>query len=51
MVFALYVQDGKCEMVSRNGNIFKTFPQLVASIQEGLDVKEAIIDGRDRVPG
>jgi bifunctional non-homologous end joining protein LigD len=40
-----YVSDGKCELVSRRKNTYKSFKKLQAEIGESLKVKTAIIDG------
>jgi len=41
----VYVSDGKCEIYSKRGNVFKSFQKLQAEIAAGLPAKEAIIDG------
>lgn len=41
----VHVQDGKCRLVSRNGNEFKSFPALNESIPTELCVQSAVLDG------
>ena len=40
-----FVQDGKCRLVSRNGNDFKSFTNLCAAIPKHLKAKSAALDG------
>jgi bifunctional non-homologous end joining protein LigD len=40
-----YVRDDKVELVSRNGNTFKSFPDLCALIAGALTTSNAILDG------
>src|SRR5215472_7393512 len=40
-----YVEDGQCELVSRNGNTFHNFKDLATWIGENLRVENAVIDG------
>src|SRR5215831_19987926 len=40
-----YIENGKCELVSRNGNTFRNFKALPQWIGEHLPVKNAVIDG------
>lgn len=40
-----YFQDGKCELVSRKGHIYKRFEALNAEIAAALRVRSAILDG------
>jgi bifunctional non-homologous end joining protein LigD len=40
-----YVEGGVCRLVSRNGNTFKSFPDLCAAIPEELRAGAAILDG------
>jgi bifunctional non-homologous end joining protein LigD len=39
-----YVEEGKCKLVSRNSNLFKSFESLKASLGK-LRVQNAILDG------
>jgi bifunctional non-homologous end joining protein LigD len=38
-----YVENGSCELVSRNGNVYKSFTRLTKELAK-LPVKSAIID-------
>jgi ATP-dependent DNA ligase len=40
-----YVEKGKCDLVSRNGNTFRNFKDLALWIGENLRVENAVIDG------
>ncbi len=40
-----YVDNGQCLLVSRKGNIYKSFSELCEWIGEGLPVNNAILDG------
>jgi ATP-dependent DNA ligase len=40
-----YVRNGQVELVSRNGNTFKSFPELCALIPGALGVRDAVLDG------
>src|SRR5205085_1017301 len=40
-----HVEGGECQLVSRNGNAFRTFSELSAWIGERLRVTNAILDG------
>jgi len=40
------VQDGKGELISRNGNVFRGFTELSTWIAEHLKVESAVLDGR-----
>jgi bifunctional non-homologous end joining protein LigD len=37
--------SGRCTLVSRNGNIFKSFPDLCEDMGRGLAVRDAVLDG------
>jgi bifunctional non-homologous end joining protein LigD len=39
-----YISEGRCEVVSRRRNLYKTFEQLRSNLA-GLRVNDAIIDG------
>ncbi len=39
-----YVEEGKCRLISRNGNLFKSFESLKTSLGK-LRVQNAILDG------
>lgn len=41
----VYVNDGVCRLVSRNGNTFKSFPALSEAIPAELRTRSAILDG------
>src|ERR1700739_852431 len=38
-----YIEDGECEVVSRNGNVYKSFARLANEVAT-LPVKNAILD-------
>src|SRR5664280_1149803 len=40
-----YVEDGTAWLVSRKGNVYKSFPGLAAAIAGALPVRYAILDG------
>jgi bifunctional non-homologous end joining protein LigD len=40
-----YIQAGKGELISRNGNVFRGFADLATWIAENLRVESAVIDG------
>jgi bifunctional non-homologous end joining protein LigD len=40
-----YIDNGKCDLVSRNGNTFRNFKELAAWMAENLRVESAVIDG------
>src|SRR5689334_3129601 len=40
-----YVVDGLCRLVSRNGNVFKSFPALTAALPDELRAGAAVLDG------
>ena len=40
-----YIENGKCNLVSRNGNTFRNFKDLAQWIGEHLRVENAVIDG------
>jgi bifunctional non-homologous end joining protein LigD len=40
-----YIENRTARLVSRNGNVFKTFPDLAASIGTALEVRSAVLDG------
>lgn len=40
-----YVSSNKCELVSRNGNVFKRFDALAGEMESTLGTTSAIIDG------
>jgi ATP-dependent DNA ligase len=40
-----YVEGGACRLVSRNGNVFKTFVPLAQAISQDLAGHAAILDG------
>jgi ATP-dependent DNA ligase len=39
------IDQGKCQLISRNGNEFKSFPVLNSCMLEELEAKSAILDG------
>jgi ATP dependent DNA ligase domain len=39
------IEQGKCRLISRNGNEFKSFRTLNESVLSGLKVKSAVLDG------
>ena len=39
-----YVENGQCELVSRNGNTFRNFKNLARWIGENLPIENAVID-------
>ena len=39
------VQNGKCRLVSRNGNEFKNFSALASSLPKELNADAAVLDG------
>ena len=40
-----YIENGKCELVSRKQNVYERFGPLAAALASELRVKNAIIDG------
>jgi ATP-dependent DNA ligase len=40
-----YVENGQCDLVSRNGNTFRNFKNLAQRIGENLRVDNAVLDG------
>lgn len=40
-----YVRDRHCELISRNGNAFKSFPGLCSLLGRDLKVRSAVLDG------
>jgi bifunctional non-homologous end joining protein LigD len=40
-----YIENGQCDLVSRNGNTFHNFKDLAQWIGENLRVENAVIDG------
>src|SRR5438034_10909474 len=40
-----HVQDGRGELISRNGNVFRGFAELATWIAEHLRVESGILDG------
>ena len=40
-----YVENGQCDLVSRNGNTFRNFKDLAQWIGENLPVESAVLDG------
>src|SRR5436853_4131435 len=39
------IAEGKGELISRNGNVFRGFAELAAWIAEHLNVEDAVLDG------
>src|SRR5213079_970092 len=40
-----HVADGKADLISRNGNVFRGFADLATWIDEHLKVEDAVLDG------
>lgn len=40
-----YVEDGVCQLISRSGNVFKSFPALTAALPDELGAGAAVVDG------
>ena len=40
-----HISEGKGELISRNGNVFRGFTELATWIAEHLKVESAILDG------
>src|SRR5262249_12067610 len=40
-----YIENGQCELISRNGNTFHNFKDLAQWIGEHLRVENAVMDG------
>src|SRR5262245_51665602 len=40
-----HIEGGQCQLVSRNGNVFRGFAELAAWIAEHLRVDSAVLDG------
>ena len=40
-----HIADGKGELISRNGNVFRGFAELATWIAEHLKVEDAVLDG------
>ena len=46
LCFALaHIADGRGEMISRNGNVFRGFAELATWLAEHLCVESAVLDG------
>jgi bifunctional non-homologous end joining protein LigD len=39
------IENGQCDLISRNGNTFRNFKDLALWISENLRVENAVIDG------
>jgi bifunctional non-homologous end joining protein LigD len=46
-----YIEAGKGELISRNGNVFRGFADLAAWIAEHLRVETAVLDGEIALTG
>jgi hypothetical protein len=42
-----YIENGQCDLVSRNGNTFRNFKDLAQWIGGNLRVENAVLDGRE----
>jgi len=40
-----HISEGKGELISRNGNVYRGFAELATSIAEHLKVEDAVLDG------
>src|SRR5215831_4264089 len=40
-----YIENGQCDLVSRNGNTFRNFKDLAEWIGDNLRVESAVLDG------
>jgi ATP-dependent DNA ligase len=40
-----FIQNGNCQLVSRNGNEFKNFSALASALPKELGAKAAVLDG------
>lgn len=40
-----YIEHSQCRLVSRNGNVFKSFPTLSATLPKELKASSAVLDG------
>ena len=40
-----YVEDGQCDLISRNGNTFKSFPGLCQGLARDLKGRRCVLDG------
>jgi bifunctional non-homologous end joining protein LigD len=40
-----YIENGKCDLLSRNGNVFRGFADLATWIGQHLHVESAVLDG------
>jgi len=40
-----YIEHGRCRLVSRNGNEFKSFPTLNSALPQECHTKRAVLDG------
>jgi bifunctional non-homologous end joining protein LigD len=40
-----HFEDGRGELISRNGNVFRGFADLAAWLAENLNVESAVLDG------
>jgi bifunctional non-homologous end joining protein LigD len=40
-----YVEGHRCTLVSRTGNVFKSWPQLAEEIAHSVRAQDAILDG------
>ena len=40
-----YIENGRCRLVSRNGNEFKSFPALNGALPLECRAKRAVLDG------
>ncbi|HWQ52963.1 MAG TPA: hypothetical protein VN442_04710 [Bryobacteraceae bacterium] len=44
-----YIEDGRARLVSRNENVFRSFPELNTAIGPALGVRDAVLDGRSSI--
>jgi len=40
-----YLEDGRCRLISRNGNEFKSFPALNLALPLECGIQNAVLDG------
>lgn len=47
----LYSDSSGVHLVSRNGNTFKSFPNLCDGLKRDLKGRRCVLDGENRLPG
>ena len=45
-----HIRGQSCELVSRNGHVFKFWPQLAEEVAHAVRCRSAVLDGEDLLP-